>query len=354
MFLRHFRPHRSQSGKLSRRRFLACCGGAALAAQAVARESGPLAATRLQEPVVLDERFQDVLQPGQLLERLATGAIWSEGPVWVPRLQSVLWSDIPNNRLLRWSAAGMEVFRQPAQFTNGHTLDLQGRLVSCEHGRRCISRTEADGKVVILADRYKGKRLNSPNDVVVRSDGSIWFTDPSYGILSDREGYKADQEQPGRHVYRMDPVTGALEVVADDFVQPNGLAFSPDESKLYISDTSASHDPDGNHHVRVLDVATNGRPGKRLASGGVFTVISPGLPDGLRVDRQGRVYITAEDGVHVHAPDGTALGHIAVPEKTGNCTFGSAPGSAARNRLYIAASSSLYAITLITTGAGHA
>ncbi|GLC91233.1 gluconolactonase [Cupriavidus sp. TA19] len=325
-----------------------------MATQAVALESGPLAATRLPEPVVLDERFRDLLRPGQFLERLATGSIWSEGPVWVPRLQSVLWSDIPNNRMLRWSAAGTEVFRQTAQFTNGHTLDLQGRLVSCEHGRRCISRTEADGKVVILADRYRGKRLNSPNDVVVRSDGSIWFTDPSYGILSDREGYKAEQEQSGRYVYRLDPVTGALEIVADDFVQPNGLAFSPDESKLYISDTSASHEPDGNHHVRVLDVAANGRPGKRLAGGGVFAVISPGLPDGLRVDTDGRVLITAEDGVHVHAPDGTALGRITVPEKTGNCTFGSAPGSTVRNRLYIAASSSLYAITLNTTGAGHA
>ncbi|WP_029050226.1 SMP-30/gluconolactonase/LRE family protein [Cupriavidus sp. amp6] len=308
----------------------------------------------MPEPVVLDERFHEILRPGHLLERLATGAIWSEGPVWLPRLQSVLWSDIPNNRMLRWSASGVEVFRQPAQFTNGHTLDLQGRLVSCEHGRRCVSRTGADGKVTILADRYRGKRFNSPNDVVVGSDGAIWFTDPSYGILTDREGYKADQEQAGRYVYRLDPGSGALEVVADDFVQPNGLAFSPDESKLYISDTSASHDPNGNHHVRVLDVATKSRPGKRLAGSGVFAVISPGLPDGLRVDRQGRVYITANDGVHVHAPDGTVLGRIAVPEKTGNCTFGSAPGSAARNRLYIAASSSLYAITLNTTGAGHA
>jgi gluconolactonase len=217
-------------------------------------------------------------------------------------------------------------------------------MVTCEHGRRCVSRTGHDGGVEILVDRYRGCRLNSPNDVVVKSDGTLWFTDPSYGIMSDREGYAAPSELDDRcYVFRFDPASGELVVVEDSFAKPNGLAFSPDERRLYVSDTSGSHDPAGNHHLRVLDVLH----GNRLANGRVFAVVEPGLPDGFRVDAQGRLYVSAEDGIHVFDPDGTLLGKILVPERTGNCTWGEAD----RATLYIAASTSLYRIHLDTHGA---
>lgn len=292
---------------------------------------------------ILDPRMEELLRPDSGLERHCTGAVWSEGPVYFAEGDYVLWSDIPNNRMLRWSAAeGMTVYREPSNFTNGHTRDREGRLVSCEHGGRRISRTEADGSVVCVIDRYQGKRLNSPNDVVVKSDGTIWFTDPPYGIMSNEEGYQAESEIGASFVYRFDPASDELTVVADDFDKPNGLAFSPDESLLYISDTGASHDPNGAHHIRVFDVID----GKALANGKVFAVVDPGLADGFRLDVHGNLYTSSEDSIQVYTTSGERIGKILVPEKIANCTF----GGPEKNRLYIAASSSLYSITLNTRG----
>jgi gluconolactonase len=240
----------------------------------------------------------------------------------------------------------MKVFRGLAHFSNGNTLDREGRLVTCEHGRRCLSRTDSDGSVHVLVDRYEGQRLNSPNDLVVKSDGTIWFTDPMYGIISNREGYEAPSELDDRcYVFRLDPVTGELRIVEDSFVCPNGLAFSPDEKFLYVTDTSASHDPAGHHHLRRFDVVA----GERLVNGSVFAVVEPGLPDGFRVDEQGWLYVSAADGIHVYDPDARLLGKILVPERTGNCVF----GGPLRDTLYIAASTSLYRIALLTHGAGR-
>jgi gluconolactonase len=292
-----------------------------------------------------DRRMEMLIRPDSRLERLCTGAAWSEGPVWMPEQNCVLWSDIPNNRILRWSAAdGMTVFRSPSGFTNGHYRDLQGRLVSCSHGGRRIERTERDGSITVLADRYHGKRLNSPNDLVVKSDGTIWFTDPPYGILSNREGYEAPSELGDNYVFRYDPATGELDIVTDLPEEPNGLAFSPDESKLYVADTSAALriDGSGNHHILVFDVVE----GCNLANGRVFAVVSPGLADGFRIDVNGWIYTSSEDSIQVYHPDGTLLGKIPVPEKIANCTF----GGPERDELYIAASTSLYRIRLNTTG----
>lgn len=292
-----------------------------------------------------DLRMLSVLSPESTLERLCGGAEWGEGPVWLDAQQCVLWSDIPNNRMLRWSAAdGMTVFRSEAEFTNGHYLDLRGRLVSCSHGRRAIERTETDGTVTVLVDRYRGKRLNSPNDLVVKSDGTIWFSDPPYGIASDREGHAAPSEQEANHVFRFDPASGRLDAVTAQVQEPNGLAFSPDERLLYVSDTSAAlrTDGGGNHHIMVFDVVD----GCRLENGRVFAVVEPGLPDGFRVDANGWIFTSSQDGIQVYHPDGTRLGKIHVPEKVANCTF----GGPARNELYIAASSSLYRVRLNTRG----
>ncbi|MBE7470113.1 MAG: SMP-30/gluconolactonase/LRE family protein [Anaerolineales bacterium] len=293
---------------------------------------------------IFDDRFRALLQPDSRLERLCTGAVWSEGPVYFAEGDYVLWSDIPNNRMLRWSAGeGMSVFRQPANFTNGHYRDLQGRLVSCEHGGRRISRTEPDGTVVTLVDNYQGKRLNSPNDLVVKSDGTIWFSDPPYGILSNREGYQAESELGANYVFRYDPQTDALTIVVDDVVEPNGLAFSPDESLLYVADTSAAFDPHGNHHIRVYEVVD----GKTATNGRLFVEVNPGLADGFRVDQHGHIFTSSADSIQVYHPDSQLLGKILVPEKVSNCTFGGPD----KNRLFITASTSLYAITLNTQGA---
>jgi len=207
-----------------------------------------------------DTRFRSLIVGSARLDELYSGCRWAEGPVWFSDLNCLLWSDIPNQRMLRWTpdalGGAVSVFRAPSNFANGHSRDRQGRLISCEHGARRVTRTEVDGTITVLADSYRGARLNSPNDLVAHSDGSIWFTDPTYGILSDYEGYRAAPEQPVRGVYRIDP-SGALTCVADDFGQPNGLAFSPDESLLYIADSSASHDPGAPRHIRVL---CRGRP----------------------------------------------------------------------------------------------
>ncbi len=292
---------------------------------------------------ILDPGMTDLLLPDSRLERHCTGAIWSEGPVYFSEGDYILWSDIPNNRMLKWSQMeGMSVFREPSNFTNGHTRDREGRLISCEHGGRRISRTETDGSVVCVVDSYQGKKLNSPNDVVVKSDGTIWFTDPPYGIMSNDEGYQAESEIGANYVYRFDPALEELSVVADDFDKPNGLAFSPDESLLYISDTGASHDPAGAHHIRVFDVLE----GKSLANGRVFAVVDPGLADGFRLDVHGNLYTSSEDSIQVYAASGQRIGKILVPEKIANCTF----GGPEKNRLFIVASSSLYSILLNTRG----
>ena len=301
----------------------------------------------------LDARFARVLS-GDRLQRLCTGAIWSEGPVWIAEEDAVLWSDIPNNRMLRWSARdGMSVWREGVEFTNGHCRDRNGDLLHCSHGLRAIVRTplragrlDAATPDELLVDRWQGKRLNSPNDIVVKSDGTIWFSDPPYGIASNHEGHQAESEIGVNHVYRFDPSTRQLDAVTDWVQEPNGLAFSPDESLLYVSDTSAAlrKDGGGHHHIAVFHV----QDGKRLANPRVFAVIEPGLSDGFRIDTQGWVYTSSADSVQVLHPDGTLLGKIRVPEKVGNLTFGG-PG---RDVLYIAASTSLYRIRLHTKGSG--
>lgn len=297
---------------------------------------------------VLDERLRPVVQ-GARLERLCTGATWSEGPVWLHEDDSVLWSDIPNDRMLRWSARdGMTVWRQGVEFTNGHTRDRNGDLLHCSHGLRAIVRTPCGPRGIdaatpdeVVVDRYQGRRLNSPNDVVVRaSDGSIWFTDPPYGILSDREGHRAEREQAHHHVFCLAP-DGVLHAATHWVQEPNGLAFSPDERLLYVSDTSAALRPDGHHHIAVFDVQ-----GYQLTNPRVFAVVEPGLPDGFRLDTQAWLYTSSEDSVQIYHPDGTRLGKIRVPEKVGNLTF----GGPSRNQLFVVASTSLYRITLNTQG----
>lgn len=291
-----------------------------------------------------DPRFTHLIVGSARLEELYSGCRWAEGPVWFNDANQLLWSDIPNQRMLRWTPeGGVSVFRQPSNFANGHTRDRQGRLISCEHGTRRVTRTEVDGSITVLAESFQGKRLNAPNDVVIRSDGSIWFTDPTYGILSDYEGYRSDPEQATRNVYRLDPLTGELDAVATDFNQPNGLAFSPDEKILYVADSGASHDNVLPRHVRAFDVVD----GRRLANDRVFALIDNGIPDGIRTDIAGNLWSSAGDGVHCFAPDGTRLGKILVPQTVANLTF----GGARRNRLFIAATNSLYSIYVTATGA---
>lgn len=295
-----------------------------------------------------DPRFASVAAGASALERLCGGAVWSEGPVWMHEDHSVLWSDIPNNRMLRWSEAdGLTVWREAVEFTNGHTREADGALLHCSHGQRAIVRTRFDAGLAnprdeVVIDRYQGKRFNSPNDVVVKSDGSVWFTDPPYGIVSDREGHKAESELGDCYVFRFDPASGELSIASDFVEEPNGLAFSPDESVLYVSDTSAARRSGGHHHIVAFDVIA----GQRLASPRVFAEVSPGLADGFRVDVNGFIYTSSEDSVQIYHPDGTRIGRIAVPEKVGNLTF----GGPARDLLFIVASSSLYRIRLNTTG----
>jgi gluconolactonase len=296
--------------------------------------------------LALDPSFHGLVPPGSRLEHLMGGAAWAEGPVWLPADGSVLWSDIPNNRVLRWTPDdGSGVAVHPSDFANGHTLDLDGRVIACEHGRRRISRMLPDGSRETVVDAFEGLRLNSPNDVIVKSDGTVWFSDPPYGIVSDREGYRAESELGDNYVFRFDPASGELAVASAEIEEPNGLAFSPDESILYVADTSAAlrTDGSGNHHIVAFDV----EDGRALVRPRVFYVASPGLADGFRVDRAGNVFTSAEDGIHVVDPTGRLLGKILVPEKTSNCVFG---GPELR-RLFITAGTSLYAIDLATSGA---
>ena len=292
---------------------------------------------------IYDDRMHAIVRPDASLHKLANGAVHSEGPVYFHEDNSVVWSDAHGNRLLRWSANdGVSVLRDPSNYQSGNYRDLEGRLVACSSGERAIVRREHDGQWKVLVDRYQGKRLNSPNDLVVKRDGTIWFTDPPYGITQPNQGYGGEQEQPGCFVYRFDPATGEIDAVVTDMTRPNGLTFSPDEQLLYVSDTAAFNIPQGAHHIRVYEVVNE----RRVTNGRVFAVIDPGQPDGLRVDEHGNVFTSSKDSVQVYAPDGTRLGKILVPEICANLTF----GGQERDRLLIAAGKSLYAIDLNTRG----
>lgn len=292
----------------------------------------------------LDPSFDRYRLFSAAVERLATGCRWSEGPVWFGDARHLLWSDIPNDRILKWDeeSGAVSVFRKPSNFANGHTRDRQGRLVTCEHGGRRVTRTETDGTITVLADRFEGKRLNSPNDVVVTSDGSIWFSDPVFGIAGDYEGHLAESELP-QNVYRIDGATGSLSVVASDLRGPNGLAFSPDESILYLVESRAVP----NRLILAYDVV-----GQRLGNRRIFVDAGRGTPDGFRLDVDGNLWCgwgmgrEELDGVMVFNPAGTAIGRIALPERCANLCF----GGPKRNRLFMAASQSLYSLYVNTRG----
>jgi gluconolactonase len=290
---------------------------------------------------VIDPRFDSCIIGHARVERLWTGSRWAEGPAWFAAARYVVWSDIPNNRMLRFDECSgqVSVFRQPSNNSNGNSVDHQGRLISCEHLTRCVTRTEHDGSITVLSDHYKGKQLNSPNDVVVKSDGSIWFTDPPYGILFDYEGRRAQSEIGACHVYRIDPESGETTIVADDFDKPNGLAFSIDEKYLFVADTGITHTVNGPKHIRKISVNVDG---KSLGTSTVFADCTAGLFDGFRLDADGRIWTSAADGVHCYDPDGTLIGKIKIPELVSNLCF----GGAALNRLFICGTTSLYSVYL--------
>jgi gluconolactonase len=293
---------------------------------------------------ILDPSFAQYRINSAKVERLATGMRWAEGPVWFGDGRYLLWSDIPNDRIMKWEeeTGAVSVFRKPAHFANGNTRDRQGRLLTCEHDTRRVTRTEYDGAITVLADRFDGKPLNSPNDVVCRSDGSIWFTDPPFGILGNYEGHTAKPELP-TNVYRLDPGDSRLEVVAGDIARPNGLCFSPDERRLYVVEAGVTP-----RVIRAYDVA-----GAKLSNGRTLITAQPnGTPDGLRCDVNGNLWIgwgmgtEALDGVSVFNGDGQPIGRISIPERVANVCF----GGARRNRLFMTASTSLYSVFVNTQG----
>lgn len=289
---------------------------------------------------VVDPVFSTYVLGNAPLKEIASGFDWVEGPVWFGDLNCLIFSDIPNNKMYRWiPGVGTSVFRSPSNFSNGNTRDRQGRLISCEHGGRRVTRTEYDGSITVIADHYQGKRLNSPNDVIVASDGAIWFSDPHYGIQTNYEGTKSEQELPC-NVYRVDP-NGEIKAVLTDFNCPNGLAFSPDEKKLYVADTGRMFTDDP-QHIRIFDVGAKWA----LSGGEVFHTIAPGCADGMRVDSDGNLWSSAADGVHCLAPDGRVLGKILVPQTVSNVCFGGRNGHV----LFITASTSVYSIALNRRG----
>jgi gluconolactonase len=301
---------------------------------------------RYPDPAVqpLDPRFDRYRLNSAAVERLATGFRWAEGPVWFGDGRFLLWSDIPNDRIMRWDEETglLSVFRKPSSYANGNTRDRQGRLVTCEHGTRRVTRTEYDGAITVLLDRYQGKPLNSPNDVVVKADGSVWFTDPPFGILGHYEGHAAEPELP-TNVYRVDGQTGRATVVTGEVPRPNGLCFSPDETRLYV--VASGSRP---REIRVFDVVSHGT---KLARGRLFVNAGPGIPDGMRCDTDGNLWCgwgggEGHDGVVVFAPDGTLIGRVFLPERCANVCF----GGRKRNRLFMAASQSLYALYVNTQG----
>jgi len=302
--------------------------------------------------VAFDPRFDRLVPDGTPITPHADGAIWAEGPVYIPDEDAVLWSDVRSNAVRRWSDAdGDSIVFQPSDFANGHTLDHDGTVLACEHGRRRVSRYERDGTRSTVVDRFGAGRLNSPNDIVVASDGAIWFTDPAYGIGGNYEGIKSAPEQEKHNVYRCDPKSGEVKVVVDDFVEPNGLAFSPDEKKLYVIDTGFTDGPDNPSHLRVFDVDHSAG---KLSNGKVFADMpKPSISDGVRTDTDGNVWCSVgwgdanENGVRGYNAAGELLGKIHIPETVANLCF----GGQFRNRLYICGSTSLYAVYTSATGA---
>jgi gluconolactonase len=297
------------------------------------------------EIVALDPRFKACFPGHVRVERLWTGARWAEGPAWFAAGRYLIWSDIPNNRMMRFvePSGEVSVFREPSNNSNGNTVDNQGRLVTCEHLTRRVTRTGIDGSISVIADKWNGKRLNSPNDVVVKSDGSVWFTDPAYGIDTDYEGDRAGQEIEGCHVYRVDAKSGAITAVVTDMARPNGIAFSPDEKYLYIADTGATHKENGPRHIRRFTVNADG---SKLSGGEIFAESPAGLYDGFRVDRNGRIWTSSAEGVHCYDVDGSLIGKILIPEMVSNVTF----GGAKLNRLFICGTTSLYSIYVTANG----
>ena len=335
-----------KSEQLSRRRFLQGLGAGAMLPLVGAAWAELPPIQRYPDPAVevLDPRFAKYKIGNAVVERLWTGSRWAEGPVWFGDGGFLLWSDIPNNRILKWQEAtgAVSVYRKPSNYTNGHTRDRQGRLISCEHGTRRVTRTEYDGRVTVLIDNFEGKRFNAPNDVVVHPDEHIWFTDPGYGILFNYEGHKAPFELP-TSVYRLNPETGVATVATEALERPNGICFSPDYSQLYIADTGTPK------NIVVFDVVD----GERLENKRVFAEMAPGAADGLRCDVDGNVWAgtgwvgEGYDGVHVFAPDGTTIGKIHLPEICANLCF----GGVKRNRLFMAGSQSLYSVYVEAQGA---
>ncbi|WP_406361782.1 SMP-30/gluconolactonase/LRE family protein [Streptomyces sp. NBC_01579] len=291
---------------------------------------------------ILDDRFRTerCANGDSRLEVLHDGCRWAEGPLYLPAWRQLIWSDIPNDRILRWDEATgtVGVFRTPAGHSNGNTLDRQGRLVTCEQGNRRVTRTEPDGTVTVLADRYAGKRLNSPNDSVVRSDGTIWFSDPDFGITSDYEGHRAESEIGACNVYRIDPATGDVHLAADGFTGPNGVILSPDEKRLYVSDSRTAR-------IHMFDIREDGK----LSDGKVFAEGRGNVRfDNIRFDDEGRLWAAAlDDSVHCYHPDGTLIGRLRVPEPVSNIAF----GGPKNNRLFITATTSLYSLVMSVTGA---
>lgn len=310
---------------------------------------GNLPGTRYPDPRVeaLDKRFHAKVG-NTAIERIATGYQWAEGPVYFRASDELVWSDVAASRMMRWSAVDghVSVFRANSNYANGNTIDREGRLLTCEQDTRRVTRTEHDGSITVLIDSFQGKKLNAPNDIVVSSDGAIWFTDPGYGIDGDYEGHKADAELP-RNVYRLDPQTGTATVVVDDFTRPNGLSFSPDEKTLYIIDSGITHG--GPSHIRRFDVN-----GERLSGSKIFADnFAPGFTDGMRTDTEGNVWCSMgwadpkEDGVRCYAPGGDLIGKIHLPETCANLCF----GGRKKNRLFMAASTSIYAVYVDAVGA---
>lgn len=292
---------------------------------------------------ILSDAFREILGPDPALIEVASGMAFSEGACYVPAGGFFIWSDIPNNRIWRWSARdGLAIFREPTGNANGNTVDHAGRVLSCETSGRKVTVTEPTGQTWTLVDQYAGKRLTSPNDIVVKSDGTVWFTDPDYGTLVDF-GHHEPPEQARNRVYRFDPRTGYLEAVVEEMDKPNGLAFSPDESILYVGDTGRTHGEERNHHLLAFDVVD----GRHLTNARVFAVVDPHVPDGFRVDVRGNLYVTAGDGVQVFSPAGELLGKILTPEVAANCAF----GGPTYDTLLIAATSSVWRIALNTQGA---
>ena len=287
--------------------------------------------------VALDDRFRKYMVPNTVIQRLYSGTLWAEGVAWNGVGRYLVWSDIPNNRQMRWieDDGRVTVFRSPSGFSNGNTFDFEGRELSCEHGNRRVARYEVNGTVTVIADKFQGKRLNSPNDIVVHPDGSIWFTDPIYGIRGYYEGFKGESETK-EAVYRVDPKTGQIDKVTDELNEPNGICFSPDYKKVYICDTGTGRE------VRVYDL-----DGKTLRNGKRFVQFAAGAADGIRCDIDGNVWAGAPPGVQVTAPNGDPIGMIRLPENCANICF----GGTRRNRLFMAASQSLYAVYVDTVGA---